>query len=239
MDFKGRPALDEALTDAEYDRLEAILDSLPGEEAMDLEEMDGFFAALISGPVTVPPSMYLDEIFGGERAPLATRDEVEEFMDLAVRHWNGIARELTSKDLVFVPWLVAEEGEEVPRGNGWAWGFMRGVALCEEEWQEIFKDEDKFAMLLPVLALAHENDPDEELRTWKTPPDEELRKTVLTGLAVATQKIHDYFLRRRTGEIAVRRSGVGEARRKMGRNDPCYCGSGKKFKRCCGDVTVQ
>jgi hypothetical protein len=21
---------------------------------------------------------------------------------------------------------------------------------------------------------------------------------------------------------------------KVGRNDPCYCGSGKKFKKCCG-----
>lgn len=23
---------------------------------------------------------------------------------------------------------------------------------------------------------------------------------------------------------------------KVGRNDPCICGSGKKFKRCCGGV---
>ena len=23
-------------------------------------------------------------------------------------------------------------------------------------------------------------------------------------------------------------------RKKMGRNEPCYCGSGKKFKHCCG-----
>ena len=22
--------------------------------------------------------------------------------------------------------------------------------------------------------------------------------------------------------------------KKMGRNEPCYCGSGKKFKHCCG-----
>ncbi|MGA2948731.1 MAG: SEC-C metal-binding domain-containing protein [Candidatus Sulfotelmatobacter sp.] len=25
---------------------------------------------------------------------------------------------------------------------------------------------------------------------------------------------------------------------KVERNDPCPCGSGKKFKRCCGRVTV-
>ena len=26
---------------------------------------------------------------------------------------------------------------------------------------------------------------------------------------------------------------------KIGRNDPCPCGSGKKYKRCCGNATVQ
>ncbi len=25
-----------------------------------------------------------------------------------------------------------------------------------------------------------------------------------------------------------------EAPRKIGRNDPCICGSGKKYKKCCG-----
>ena len=26
----------------------------------------------------------------------------------------------------------------------------------------------------------------------------------------------------------------GTGRKKIGRNDPCPCGSGKKFKKCCG-----
>ena len=28
-----------------------------------------------------------------------------------------------------------------------------------------------------------------------------------------------------------------KAETKIGRNDPCPCGSGKKFKKCCGRVT--
>ena len=27
---------------------------------------------------------------------------------------------------------------------------------------------------------------------------------------------------------------LGEGGPKVGRNDPCFCGSGKKFKKCCG-----
>jgi SEC-C motif-containing protein len=35
------------------------------------------------------------------------------------------------------------------------------------------------------------------------------------------------------GKPAVRKPVV-RAEPKVGRNDPCPCGSGKKFKRCCG-----
>ena len=27
--------------------------------------------------------------------------------------------------------------------------------------------------------------------------------------------------------------GKGRKKHKIGRNDPCHCGSGKKYKRCC------
>lgn len=33
---------------------------------------------------------------------------------------------------------------------------------------------------------------------------------------------------------AYRASGVAVAQKKPGRNDPCTCGSGKKYKQCCG-----
>jgi uncharacterized protein YecA (UPF0149 family) len=32
---------------------------------------------------------------------------------------------------------------------------------------------------------------------------------------------------------------VIHAEAKVGRNDPCPCDSGKKFKKCCGDNTIR
>jgi uncharacterized protein len=52
------------LTDAEYDRLAGILNGFCGEHAMNLEELDGFFAALICSPDLVRPSEYLPELWG-------------------------------------------------------------------------------------------------------------------------------------------------------------------------------
>src|SRR5690242_19757525 len=52
------------LTDVELDRLNEFLTDCKG--AMNIEEVDGFFAALIAGPEVVPPSEYLPEVFGAE-----------------------------------------------------------------------------------------------------------------------------------------------------------------------------
>ncbi len=233
-----QPALDESLTDAEYDRLQVILRHFPDPVAMNLEEMDGFFTALICAPVTIAPGECLEEIWGGDTAPFADLDDFEEFFGLAMRHWNSIVREFASPGMTFIPWLDAEEGEELPRGNRWARGFLRGVNACPEGWDEIYADEQKFAMLLCILALAHENDPDPEMRTWKTPPGPELRERLLAGLSVSAQRVYDYFRPHRIREARRGRTGVERTGAKIGRNDPCYCGSGKKYKHCCGNVIV-
>ena len=49
----------EPLTEAELDRLGDFLKSCKGGRAMNLEQLDGFFAALIAGPEMVVPSSLL------------------------------------------------------------------------------------------------------------------------------------------------------------------------------------
>lgn len=45
---------------------------------MNIEQLDGFFAALIAGPDVVPPSEYLPEVFGGEVSDTCEFAELEE-----------------------------------------------------------------------------------------------------------------------------------------------------------------
>jgi len=59
-------AQNDPLTDAELDRLGKFLRACKGGRAMNVEQLDGFFAALIAGPETVMPSEYYAEVFGGE-----------------------------------------------------------------------------------------------------------------------------------------------------------------------------
>ena len=59
------------LTDAELNHLGEFLADCAGGDAMNVEELDGFFAALVAGPEIVVPSEYLPEVFGGRWTPMS------------------------------------------------------------------------------------------------------------------------------------------------------------------------
>ena len=62
------------LTDAELDRLGDFFKSCKGGKAMNVEALDGFFAALIAGPETVMPSEYYGRDVGSLRvSPASTK----------------------------------------------------------------------------------------------------------------------------------------------------------------------
>ena len=232
-------ALNRPLTDAEYDRLGSML--ARSERAINFEMVDGFFAALICGPETVPPSGYLRLIWGGDQigGEKGWRDEAEmqEFFDLIMRHWNSIA--VPSSGDVFVPFLL-EDDDGVARGNDWAEGFARGMKLRSNDWGELLMTRSRRGLLVPILALAHERDPDPTMRPYKEPIDAERREQLIIGSAAGVVGIYRYFASRRHLAAGTRRERTTQRRseRKVGRNGPCPCGSGLKFKKCCGAVTL-
>src|ERR1022692_1700370 len=115
------------LTDAELDRLAEFLKSCKSGKGMNVEQLDGFFAALIAGPETVMPSEYYREVFGGEMADtceFGSLGEANEILGLMMRPWNSIAGMLFQGE-VYVP-LLLENADGMAHGNDWARGFMRG-----------------------------------------------------------------------------------------------------------------
>jgi len=109
---------------------------------MNVEELDGFFAALITGPDMVMPSEYYREVFGGEMSDVCefgSLDEANEILGLMMRHWNTIAGTLF-KGEVYVPLLLQDENG-VAHGNDWAHGFMRGTLMRHDGWLELVNDE--------------------------------------------------------------------------------------------------
>jgi uncharacterized protein len=227
----------EPLTDAELDRLGDFLKGCKGGKAMNVEALDGFFAALIAGPGTVMPSEYYAEVFGGEMSDaceFGSLDEASEILGLMMRHWNDIAGTLF-KGEVYVPLLL--EGEDgTAHGNDWARGFMRGMGMRHDGWAELVNDDEHGGCLIPMMMLCHEHDQDPEMRPEPITPEK--REEVIVHMAAGLLGAYRYFRVHRQAETSAHTSEPRRIAPKVGRNDPCPCGSGKKYKRCCGGTTV-
>jgi uncharacterized protein len=230
-------AQNQSLTQTELARLQQFLSNCKGGRAMNVEELDGFFAALIAGPDVVMPSEYLPQVFGSEREETHQFESLEEARDilaLLMRQWNDIAGTL-SKGEVHLP-LLLEDGNGVEHGNDWARGFIRGTRLRHDSWAQLLADDDHGGCMIPMLMLYHEHDEDPAMRPKPIGPEQ--RKKVIASMAAGLVGAYRYF--RQHGRPDAR-SGGPEPRRtgsKVGRNDPCPCGSGKKYKHCCGGVTI-
>ncbi len=232
--------LSQALSDEEYDRMATVLERFHGERAMNLETLDGYFAALVCSPEMVPLREYLPQIWGGDMPDEAfTNDgDLQTFLDLVMRHWNAVVHTLNSSE-PFLPPLF-EDDEGIARANDWAQGFMRGMELRREDRSELFDDEEHAGALIPILALANEHHPDPEMRPYKEPMSAERREQLIVGAAAAVPAIYRYFASHRRLAARAGRESTTHRRTepKVGRNEPCPCGSGQKFKKCCGKVTL-
>jgi uncharacterized protein len=226
------PQIQQPLTEIELDRLGDFLAAI-GPPALNIEGLDGYFCALISGPELVMPSEYLPQVLS-ESFSFESDAQANDIVGLLFQHWNTVAaglwRTLDTLD-VYMPALL-DNDEGGAHGNDWAKGFLRGVAARSRSWCELFDNEERGGALLPILMLAHENDPDPSLRTPPIPPEK--RSKVLQTMAAGLTVIYRYFApHRRSRAQAAERGIVRHAGRKPGRNDPCPCGSAKKYKRCC------
>jgi len=229
------------LTDTELDKLADVLERLGDKRAMNLEMLDGFFAALICGPETVLPSEYLPHVWGGQMVnepEFAAKPILQQFLSLSMRHWNTICQTLQSGD-VFLPLLLDDENG-VAHANDWASGFMRGMEMRRDSWSVLMDDEEHGGSLVPILALAHEHHPDPEMRPYKEPISADMRERLIAGAAAGVVSIYLYFEANRLLEARARAAARTFRHEvpKVRRNDPCPCGSGKKFKHCCGKTTL-
>lgn len=226
------------LSQEEMDELDNFLISdITSDETMTLDILDGYLTAIVSGPVTLSLNDWLPGIWGSseEHKPrFVSMKQAEHILQLILRHMNGIIWMLQDDPEGFEPILSAFKyrNREYMDGEGWAYGYMQGLALCREQWQPFFDDPKNEEILKPIHLLGFDEiTPEEELLT-KTPKQrEKLTKQIPSFVA----QIYRFWLpyRQAIYERNVAKT-IQRSHPKTGRNDPCPCGSGLKFKKCCG-----
>ena len=217
-------------SDPQFDALDRALLSL-GDEVMVLGELDGFIAGLLLCPEMILPSEWLAEVWGGESENgdedggpgFESTDHAQSVIGLIMAHYNAVADTLHRRPGRYGPLLDVSQPSDEVFWEFWIDGFQRAVALRPEAWDPILHAEGEpgkaLVTLLSLAAIGRE-----EIDVDLPPEEVEDLKANAPDIIAAC-----------VGLLAVDRNRRLPARGpKVGRNDPCPCGSGKKHKKCCG-----
>ena len=224
------------LDDEQLHQISLFLQRCPQHHTNPIDHMDGFFTALHCGPTIVPPSIYTEALCGSiDEDVFANEQEMETMIGGLMAHWNNVGDRLYIDD-VFLP-LIWDESSP---GNDWAIGFLQGIDYSRQEWLDLIDDEDQGGAAVCILALANEHNPDPNLRPYKEPISTEQREKLLIGLSASVMRIFQYFANHREFNVQQANASrtIRHAEPKIGRNAPCPCGSGKKYKKCCAKIVL-
>ena len=231
------------LPDSQLDRLETLLDHPDLPEAMFLDEVQGYLCAALSGPQPMHEDDWLVDILGSEEA-LET-ETGREAAKLLRAFANALEADLASGNppvLLLYPQESDEDGEDAPSDYApWCQAYLAGVDNAEEDWfdflasEEGEEDNDEITYLderlFPLMLLTGEAEAAAREHGEEWAEGDELEQMVEEceeDLPMAIADIYRFWLAKRNTQT-MRREGP-----KIRRNDPCPCGSGKKYKQCCG-----
>jgi uncharacterized protein len=224
--------LDDPLSDKEFQELdEFLLSDRCADDGMTMDSLHGYLTAIAIGPQEIMMEEWLPKVWGsaGKAGPqFKTPKEGNRIVGLIGRFMNEIAMTFEVAPKEFEP-LFCEyehEGKKLLDGEGWAWGFWEGICLREEEWAPIWES-NLAEMITPIYLLGAEEIEEEEMALVTDPVK---RHKLAIEMEAAIPHIHRFWK-------PLRKSAVVQVKNdapKVGRNDPCPCGSGKKFKKCCG-----
>jgi len=209
------------------DRLEQFLmsDDAPP-DCMQLSDLDGFLTGIAVGPELILPSEWLPVVWGGEGPVFTDQKQADEVISAIMRRYNDILATLSNGKWTVTP-IYWETNDGVTIAADWAQGFLDAIILRIDAWQPLFEHRRDSVLLLPILSLCCDEDgkpylPEEEM------PGDAILDALPDMIPEAVSAIDDFWRHREVTPAPIKRAAT------PGRNDPCSCGSGKKFKRCCG-----
>jgi uncharacterized protein len=244
----------EPLTADDFDAQEGELDAMRehDEEIPQWEFCEGFLAALVCSRRDITPEEYWPELLGDTFRPM----EHMEFVMRWRRRWAEVEQaldapvELLEDERTYHPEALDTRGavlalpeeergdiavESLPAyGQVWALGFMYAVETWPEDWSPP-RDREAAEMLdealQRIVALADDDKGVAAVSLYGEDGPPTVSNERLDAFGAAIWAVYD--LRQLWKSLGPRVEQVRKADT-PGRNDPCPCGSGKKYKKCHG-----
>jgi uncharacterized protein len=201
-----------------FRRLDEILADLPVEDPILLTELDGYLTAIVVAPEPSSIESWLPPLWGGtygETPPFEHPVDAQLFGDMVLARHNEIERDLGRSK--FQPIYDVDERSGDIVWEDWIGGFEMAIVLRTESWSAATEGADEMRTLADVAF---------DRSALTAPEVNEICDRAPAMIAGAVALLH----RNRSRPEAATEA----APTKIGRNDPCPCGSGKKHKRCCG-----
>ncbi|MBC7701626.1 UPF0149 family protein [Aquabacterium sp.] len=231
------------LSDADINELDDLLAAVPEPlEAVDAVMLDGYLCGILVQPVLLTPEQWLPPIFGETgQVPAPTEGwtatQNTRLLVLIERRREEILRGILENSWFdpIVPQLEDDDGKlltgkDAMEGLGyWVAGFEWALAnfpqledlgsaavpdVLESLWRHLPEQDETQAEMTKALDQEH------PLRNL----DEGIQRLVFDVVDLAEVGVAE----------RIKVTTVKHETPKLGRNDPCHCGSGKKFKQCHG-----
>lgn len=199
--------------------------------------IDGLMTAAIVAPDE--PEDWLEHIWIEEQLGKLTPSQAKAVTDTVTDQYVHIVNTLFQSPEAYRPYL-SDAADQVAAATQWAAGFCFGMRLHPEPWAPLINDDDARALMVFIFCLERDEDLPEASRADSPfkdiSPDrrQEMRREVAAILPEVVCALHAFSL----GVDAETHAEIGNqpcvrTAPKVGRNEPCPCGSGKKHKKCC------
>ena len=206
-------------------------------------ELQGFLFTVVSAPELVRPSEWLPIIFAGEEAGFTSPDETQEILGQIMALYNTINAAVLDPP-TFLPADCPLRDDVLANFDapiaGWARGFLHGHQWLEELWEETLPEElqEELDATLTALSFFSSREMAESFHAEAARGEQSLEAMADAIHRVLPTAVAQYAYMGRSIDtvLAEPDADIQEPRHhaKIARNEPCPCGSGKKYKKCCG-----
>lgn len=213
--------------------LEKKLDELAKDgEPMLVSQLEGYLAGIIVCPDLIMPSEWLPLIWNtesdGDDPVFQSARQAEKLIGLVMEHYNATIADIGAGR--YAPVFDVDTRNDDVLWEMWIDGFERAMSLRPESWSTYLgMDEDATAAIAGLLSLA-------DIASGKS----KLKRNDIDELQSAAPDLIPGWIEILNAARLFRfaaptpsASTPGQVM-KVGRNDLCPCGSGKKYKKCCG-----
>ncbi|MGY6412027.1 MAG: UPF0149 family protein [Alkalilacustris sp.] len=221
--------------DQELDRLNALLHALPVDTMpMTISELDGYLVGVLACPDMIPPSEWLPHVWGetGEAA-FPDQKAAEATVGAVMAHYNALAEAMTRSPSIEPIYEIDPNSDEV-LWEPWIDGFTRAMGLRPAAWDRLLDQADEetrttmaFLRALQDIYTGHSKLTEEEIDEL----DLEAPDLIPNCIGTILRQSRPELFRPPPANLSAMPFKAG---RRPGRNDPCPCGSGRKYKKCCG-----